>query len=860
MAAEKLDCVIEHFVFQSEDTGWAVARAEAKGFKKPVTIVGVLFSLQTGASIKAEGEWVVDKKYGQQFKVEDWEEVIPATIHGIKSYLGGSMISGIGQKTAESIVNYFGKKTIDVLDNEPERLTEVPGIGKAKAELIMKGWEDNREIKNVMIFLQGLDISTTYAGKIYEILGKKCIHLINDNPYILTEKIKGIGFKKSDAVAANKGIKGDDPRRIKAGILFVLNEVFAKDGSTYAEEEELCTTTVQLLNEASASLKMEGEDIEQDDFISALNDMKSHYQVNYIKDHIYLPYYYKAETESAKMLKTLMESDPPESAGKVDFEKLEKELKMSYAPEQKEAIQKASDGKLVVLTGGPGTGKTTTTNGIINWFDSKGLNILLAAPTGRAAKRMTEATGMEAKTIHRLLEYGKTDKGIGFKKNRKNPLEGDVLIVDEFSMVDIVLFYALLQAVPTSMRLVLVGDVNQLPSVGPGNVLSDIIQSEKATVVRLKTIFRQAMQSKIVTNAHRICNGTMPALVMEKEDDFYFTEREDPWGICQTIVRFVSKTIPEKYPFGFDDIQVLCPMIKGIIGTDNMNRELQNVLNPTGKGISFRGQEFRINDRVMQIKNNYDKDVFNGDIGKVIEVDEYNNCLTVQFDDSVVAYEKKELAQLVLSYASTIHKSQGSEFPVVIIPMSQAHYVMLQRNLIYTGVTRAKKLCILVGEKKALYIAVKNNKVKKRNSGLLALLNPNATRATSNIDWSQYYHDKPKETSPMTTFYPSAGDMLGKISFSIYRQGFSLSEEEKKELASMDESDIRKILTKEVENLKTEESVPEGWVQTVMHACAICCRGCVEKWYGFSEKDPLSDQDISFLVDVAMEYIQTTGG
>jgi len=708
----KLRCVVERITFQNPENGYCVLRVKVKGYNDLITLVGNFLDVNAGAVLLVDGEWKIDKRYGQQFVAEKWEETVPATVLGLEKYLGSGLIKGIGPKFAKLIVGRFGLETIEVIENDIKRLYEVPGIGKKRVEKIHESWEKQKDIKEVMLFLQSNGVSTAYAAKIYRTYGKESIEKVKNNPYCLADDIWGIGFKTADGIARTMGYENDDPRRCRSGILYTLNQL-SNDGHVYAVKEQLIETAKKLLS------------VEVEPLESALQEMIGVEDVILEEEAIYLPPFYYAETGTARKLLNLKNTSEGSLFSKdLDIEAISKKTKVEYDEVQVAAIRQAAASKVMVLTGGPGTGKTTTTQGIIAAMQESGMSILLAAPTGRAAKRMTEATGREAKTIHRLLEYNPAE---GYKYNDERPLEGDVLIVDESSMIDIILMYNLLKAIPVGMRLILVGDIDQLPSVGPGNVLRDIIESGKIPVVRLTRIFRQAQSSRIVMNAHAINAGQFPNISNGKNTDFFFINMEDPQKVADNIIDLVKNRLPKGYHQKPSNIQVLTPMQRGIVGAANLNMVLQEAINPTGDCLSRSGYTYREGDKVMQIRNNYDKDVFNGDIGFVCSMDIEDRELTVDFDGHQVTYEQSELDELVLAYATTIHKSQGSEYPIVVIPILMTHYVMLQRNLIYTGITRAKKVCVLVGTPKALGYAVRNMTVNKRNTKL-------SDRIKTNID------------------------------------------------------------------------------------------------------------------------------
>lgn len=731
----KLRCVVERITFQNAENGYSVMKVKVKGYDDLVTLVGNLLEVPAGAVLLCEGEWRVDKRYGQQFQCETWEEVMPATAYGIEKYLGSGLVKGIGPKFAKLIVGHFGTDTIEVIETDIERLYEVPGISKKRVEKIRESWEKQKDIKNVMLFLQGFGVSTAYAAKIYRQYGKESIDNVKENPYRLADDIWGIGFKTADGIARKMGYEMNDERRLRSGLTYTLNQL-ADEGHCYAEEEQLIATAKQLLEADEECIRtamthaIETEDLMLDGTA------------------IYLPPFYYAECGTANRLNTLVHTKEAGSifTARFDLAKLQRETGIEYDEVQVEAIRQAIASKVMVLTGGPGTGKTTTTKAIIAALQSAGMRILLAAPTGRAAKRMSEATGMEAKTIHRLLEYNPQD---GYKRNDENPLEGDALIVDECSMIDIILMNNLTKALPTTMRLVLVGDIDQLPSVGAGNVLRDIIDSGVIPVVRLTRIFRQAQSSRIVMSAHAINRGCFPDISNGQHTDFFFMKQEEPEKVAETIVSLVRDRLPKAYRQPNANIQVLTPMQRGVVGAANLNVALQQALNHNTAALVRGGYTFKEGDRVMQLRNNYDKDVYNGDLGYVRSVDMEERTLTVDFDGQMVEYEASELDELTLAYATTIHKSQGSEYPIVVMPVLMTHYVMLQRNLIYTGITRAKKICVLVGQTKALAYAIHNMKVLKRNTRLKERLAPVATDSAATAPNSARQYALPTEEIQM---------------------------------------------------------------------------------------------------------------
>ena len=715
--ATLLRCVVERITYQNPENGYSVLKVKVKGYNDLVTLVGNLLEVPVGSVLLCRGEWKVDKRYGSQFVAATWEETMPATVYGIEKYLGSGLVKGIGPRFARAIVQRFGTETIDIIETEIERLYEVPNIGRKRVAKIRESWEKQKDIKNVMLFLQGYGVSTAYAAKIYREYGKESIDKVRENPYRLADDIWGIGFKTADGIAAKMGYEKEDPRRCRSGILYTLGQL-SDEGHVYAGEEQLVKTAGQLLEAGETAIRdtlagmLQAEDLILD------------------KDAIYLPPFYHAECGTSRRLRDLAESTGRSLFdGLFDPSSLTAETGIEYDEVQLAAIRQAVTSKVMVLTGGPGTGKTTTTQGIIAALKKAGLRVLLAAPTGRAAKRMSEATGMEAKTIHRLLEYNPQD---GYKRNDENPLEGDALIVDECSMIDILLMNNLLKAVPVGMRLVFVGDIDQLPSVGAGNVLRDVIDSQRIPVVRLVRIFRQAQKSRIVMNAHTINQGRFPDTSNGRDTDFFFMREDDPERAAETIVRLVKERLPRAYRESPDRIQVLTPMQRGVVGAANLNLLLQQALNPSGPSLGRGGYTYRQGDRVMQLRNNYAKEVFNGDLGYIREVDTEERTLKVDFDGKWVEYDVTELDELTLAYATTIHKAQGSEYPIVVMPVLMTHFVMLQRNLIYTGITRAKKICVLLGAAKALAYAVRNVSVLKRNTRLKERLNPSAALPADN--------------------------------------------------------------------------------------------------------------------------------
>lgn len=707
---EYLSGIVERITYNNEENGFSVIKIKSRGYAELVTVVGNLAAVNVGAAIRLKGDWRHDSKYGKQFSVVDYRETVPATIAGIEKYLGSGMIKGIGPVYAKRIVARFKENTLKIIEEQPDSLIDVEGIGQRRVDMIKRAWQEQKEIKNVMLFLQSNGVSTAYAVKIYKTYGNESINIVKTNPYRLADDIWGIGFKTADKIARQLGFDSNSFERCRSGLLYVLNEL-SNDGHCYALRD-------QLFEAAGSILELDRPLIE-----GTLDRMLEEKLV--IGDEgnaVYLPAFYYSELGAAKRVRQILAEESKYKAAGIDehLKNIQEEHNIQYDDIQIEAVKTAAGSKLMVLTGGPGTGKTTTTLAIIKVFQKLNARVLLAAPTGRAAKRMAETTGLEAKTIHRLLEYKPPE---GYKKNEESPLDCDVLIIDETSMVDIMLFYNLLKAVSNETVLILVGDVDQLPSVGAGNVLKDIIESETVNVVRLTRIFRQAQGSAIVTNAHRINRGETPNLKGGKSSDFFFIEEDEPQKVVETITELCSKRLPNYYKVDpVNDIQVLCPMQKGETGAFNLNIILQEALNPAEVSIKYGGTVYRLNDKVMQIKNNYDKNVFNGDIGSITGIDTEDRMLAICFDGVNVEYDATELDEVVLAYATTVHKSQGSEYKIVVAPVTMQHYMMLQRNLLYTCVTRAKKILVLVGSKKAIGIAVSNNRMQKRNTMLVERL------------------------------------------------------------------------------------------------------------------------------------------
>ena len=709
---EVLAGLVERVTFHSQESGFCVLRIKARGHRDLVTTVGHAAMISAGEWVTASGVWINDRTHGLQFKAQFLRTSAPSSIDGIEKYLGSGMIRGIGAVYAKRLVKMFGKDVFDIIEATPERLREVEGIGPKRADKITSGWADQKVIREIMVFLHQHGVGTARAVRIFKTYGTDAVQVMSENPYQMAKDIRGIGFRTADMIAEKLGIEKTAMIRVRAGISFALSEAMG-DGHCGLPRAALIGLAGKLLEvptdliESALREELTAETVTADTVGEA--------------DCIFLTGLYMAERSIADQLKRIQRGALPWPV--IDADKalpwIEQKTGLSLAESQAEAIRLAVKSKTMVITGGPGVGKTTIVNSILRILAAKSVDLLLCAPTGRAAKRMTEATGMEAKTIHRMLEFD--PKAFCFKRNEENPLDCDLLVIDESSMVDVMLMQSLLKAVPSNAALLIVGDIDQLPSVGPGQVLADIIDSGAVPVMRLTEVFRQAAQSKIITTAHAINAGRMPDLAPpEDEADFYFVPAADPEQAVSRIVELVGKRIPNR--FGFDpikDIQVLCPMNRGGVGARSLNIELQAALNPAGdKKVERFGWTFAPGDKVMQIENDYDKDVYNGDIGMIEDIDMVEGEVVVDFEGRSVNFVFGELDTLVPAYAATIHKSQGSEYPAVVIPVMTQHYAMLQRNLIYTGVTRGKKLVVLVGQKKAVAIAVKNVSGRRRWSKL----------------------------------------------------------------------------------------------------------------------------------------------
>lgn len=708
-----IEGTLERVVYQNEETSWSVVKIAVPGRFDHLTAVGNLLGIQVGENLRLTGEWVKDPRFGEQLSVKNYVTVKPSTLVGIERYLASGLVPGIGPTMAKRLVEKFGIETLEVIENSGHRLKEVEGIGPVRAGRILEAWAEQRDIKDVMVFLQSHGVSTAYAIRIYKRYGRGAVKIVRENPYQLAIDVFGIGFLTADKIAESLGIEKTSPQRARAGVLHALNEL-VEQGHVYAPRT--------ILIEASrALLAIEDRIIEE-----AIDYLAQSTEVIIEEDAIYKRSLHDAEQRAARRLIAL--ANTPGRGLDIDLDKAlawyESNNHIELAPEQKDALKRAITAKVTVITGGPGTGKTTIVKGLLQILEKKGRKILLAAPTGRAAKRIQETTGREAQTIHRLLAFD--PKSGSFTKNEDEPLETDVLVIDETSMVDLLLFDHLLGAVPRAAQLILVGDVDQLPSVGPGSVLADVIASNTVEVAKLERIFRQAEQSLIISNAHRINRGELPHLEKNAPPDavdFFLIERNEPDDALATIKELIKNRIPARFKVDpIDDIQVLTPMNRGSLGVTNLNRELQALLNPRQEQLTRGQRTFRAGDKVMQLRNNYDLGVFNGDIGRVREIDLEDHSALVRFDDRDVPYETSDLDELTLAYACSIHKSQGSEFPIVLIPISTQHFVMLQRNLLYTAVTRGKRLVVLVGSTRAVQMAVNNAAENARYTHLSARL------------------------------------------------------------------------------------------------------------------------------------------
>ncbi len=792
---DTLEGRIERITYVSEETGYSVIRLAVKGQRELVTAVGNLASVSVGESLQLTGFWTTHSQYGRQFKVLDYKTVLPATVEGIRRYLGSGLIKGVGPVTARRIVDHLGLETLEVIERHIERLREVPGVGPKRVAMIAHAWQEQQQIKEVMLFLQTHEVSTALAAKIFKAYGDDSLAIVRDNPYRLARDIYGIGFLTADGIARRMGLALDAPQRVQAGISYVLSQL-ADEGHVYVPQEELTAKSAEILDVPAAlvvegidTLAVQGEVHREEITYPLLEELAtaqilrpSSEQAVREEQAVYLPPFYYGEIGVASQLRRMLHTSrssladyhaadwdrllAPRAAEGASFDGAQGvpfdraqggslgktqgrlfdrtqdgpfdtaqdrpttggQVTLQLNEAQRRAVRAALTHKVTVLTGGPGTGKTTAVQTVIRLLERHRHSYALAAPTGRAAKRLSEATGRPARTIHRLLEFSPTT-GHTFQRDEAHPLEVDMVIVDEVSMLDLLLANHLLKAIPPTSHLLLVGDVDQLPSVGAGNVLRDIIESGVAAVVRLEEIFRQEEGSWIVRNAHRINQGQTPIFAREAKDFFLFVQ-EDPEEAAELLVDIVQRRIPRRFGYDpVDDVQVLSPMYRGPVGVSNLNARLQLVLNPPGaKKLErrFGGRIFRLGDKVMQIRNNYDKEVFNGDMGRVVRIDPVDQLLTVRIDERLVTYDFGELDELMHAYAVSIHKSQGSEYPAVVVPIMTTHYILLQRNLLYTAITRAKELVVIVGTRRAIAIAVHNDKIAERHTALDVRLRGNS--------------------------------------------------------------------------------------------------------------------------------------
>ena len=722
-SSTSLDGTLERVVFQSPDDAWSVVKLLPAGGGEAVTATGKLLGVQPGESLHLEGAWEENEKFGRQFKVASYRQVAPATLLGIEKYLGSGLIRGIGKGMAKRLVEAFGMETLEVIERRPERLAEVPGIGPKRRAEIARAWSEQREIKEVMVFLQSHGVQTSHAIRIYKTYGAAALGIVRRDPYRLATDVYGIGFKSADQIAASLGLPPESPERARAGLLYTLEQA-SERGHVYLPRGELCEQAAALLGVAEERV------------VEALPRLAEEGQVVIEDEAVYLRLLHTAEDGLARALLAIARR--PGKPLKIDVERalrwFEERESIELAPQQREAIRSGIRSQVLVVTGGPGTGKTTLVRGIVAILEAKRQRVLLAAPTGRAAKRLTEATGREARTVHRLLEVDPATRT--FLRGPDRPLAAEVVIVDEASMLDVSLAHHVVRAIPEGARLVLVGDVDQLPSVGPGRVLSELIASEAVDVVRLTEIYRQAGASQIVVNAHRVNRGEMPLLLPPEgggaageaapTTDFFVVDRRTPEEVAETLLHLVAERIPAR--FGLDplaDVQVLTPMNRGLLGTATLNERLRERLNPPRPGapeVARGGRLFRVGDKVMQVRNDYELEVFNGDLGRVTALDAEEQTMTVDFDGRPVVYDFSLLDELAPAFACSIHKSQGSEYPCVVIPLHTQHYVMLERNLLYTALTRARKLVVIVGEPRALAVAVGNRRTRDRWTRLAARL------------------------------------------------------------------------------------------------------------------------------------------
>ncbi len=710
-----LEGVVERLTYANPDNHYAVVRLKVKGRREPVTVVGPLADAREGEELQLKGRFEVHPKWGEQFKVTWWYAVLPATVAGLERYLASGLVKGIGPELAKRLVKHFGPDTLKVIDNTPERLKEVPGIGDKRLRQITRDWQEHKESRELLVALQGLGLSLGFATKIYQHYGDQALAVATANPYQLALDIQGLGFATADRLAARLNLDPLTPARLAAGLLHVL-ETMAGEGHVYVPEETLLQTTGELLQVPPEPLRPALEHLERAGRL-VIEDLPR-------ERAVYRKPAWLAETGVARDLGRLKTATAPPVPLHLEdlLKQVQEERGLELSEEQREAVTLALREKLAIITGGPGTGKTTIISCILDLYRRVGARVLLMAPTGRAAKRLSETTGSEAATIHRALEF--SPQTGGFRRNAAEPLRADAVVVDEMSMVDTYLMYHLLRAIPSGARLIMVGDVHQLPAVGPGNILKDLMDSGAVPVARLTQIYRQAKQSLIVVNAHRVNQGAFPVLPRRfGQVDFVFLEFQEPEAIKVRLLDLVSREIPRRY--GLDpvrDLQVITPMHRGAVGVQTLNHELQARLNPRGPRFTFGNRVFRLGDKVMQLKNNYYKEVFNGDIGQVTGFVPDGGRLLVDFDGRTVSYEPGEGEEITLAYAVTVHKAQGSEFPGVVLVLTTHHFLLLQRNLLYTAITRGRRLVVLMGSKKALAMAIKNDRPVRRYTDLAAKL------------------------------------------------------------------------------------------------------------------------------------------